>query len=265
MGSRCEIQSCIRIGVRPEHLSTNISKTELYRNWSISLVVNFARYGRGLSCRIDFSHMKTLRSKHRKPISSRPASARERIDQTAYELFSRHGIRAVGIDTVVAHSGVAKMTLYRHYASKDKLALAFLRRREELWTRAWLQEEVERRSRTPGECLLAVFDAFDKWFRRSDFEACSFAKALLEQSDPRHPVRKAAQAHIATSRAFLRRLAEDAGAPNPDRFARQWQILMMGSIIAAYAGDMNAARRARDVGSLLLASAGVAIGKTVRA
>jgi len=61
------------------------------------------------------------------------------MDQTAYELFFRLGIRAVETDTVVAHSGVAKMTLYRHYASKDKLALPFPRRRDELWTRTWLQ------------------------------------------------------------------------------------------------------------------------------
>jgi AcrR family transcriptional regulator len=209
--------------------------------------------------------MKVPRSTHRKPISSRPASARERIDQTAYELFSRHGIRAVGIDTVVAHAGVAKMTLYRHYPSKDKLALAFLRRREELWTRTWLQAEVERRARVPEERLLAVFDVFDRWFRRSDFEGCSFAKALLEQSDPRHPVRNAAVRHIETIGALLRQWVEDAGVRNPGRVARQWQILMMGSIVAAHAGDMNAARRAREVGTLLLAREGVAISRTVRA
>ncbi len=107
----------------------------------------------------------------------RPASARERIDRTAYELFSRHGIRAVGVDTISARSGVAKMTLYRHYPSKDDLALTFLRRREELWTRGWLQREVERRAQKPGERLLAVFDVFDKWFRRSDFEGCSFRRS----------------------------------------------------------------------------------------
>jgi AcrR family transcriptional regulator len=209
--------------------------------------------------------MKAPRSQHRNSVSSRPASARERIDQTAYELFSRHGIRAVGVDTVVAHSGVAKMTLYRHYVSKDKLALAFLCRREELWTRAWLQEEVERRAKTPGERLLAVFDTFDAWFRRSDFEGCSFAKALLEQSDPRHPVRNAAVRHIETIRALLRQWIKDAGVRNSDRFARQWQILMMGSIIAAYAGDLNAAKRARELGVLLLEREGIVIGKSNRA
>jgi AcrR family transcriptional regulator len=205
--------------------------------------------------------MKTARTKDRKPPSARPASARERIDQTSYDLFSRHGVRAVGIDTVVADSGVAKMTLYRHYPSKDKLALAFLRRREELWTRAWLQEEVERRSKIPSERLLAVFDAFDTWFRRSDFEGCSFAKVLLEQSDRKHPVRIATVRHIETIRALLRQWIEETGVSDPDGLARQWQILMMGSIIAAYAGDRNAAGRARELGTLLLAREGIAIRK----
>ena len=194
-------------------------------------------------------------------LPSRPASARERIDQTAYELFSRHGIRAVGVDTISARSGVAKMTLYRHYPSKDDLALAFLRRREELWTRSWLQQEVERRAQAPAERLLAVFDVFDKWFRRSDFEGCSFVKVLLEHDDPEHPVRRAAEAHIETIRAFLRQLAEEAGVRAADGFARQWQIVMMGSIVAAYAGDRDAARRAKELGSLLLARAGIRTGK----
>jgi len=171
----------------------------------------------------------------------------------------------VGIDTIVARAGVAKMTLYRHYPSKEDLALAFLRRREELWTRSWLQRQARRRGRTPGEQLLAIFDAFDKWFRRSDFEGCAFAKVLLEHDAPGHPVRNAAAAHLETIRAFVKQLAEQAGVRDADGFARRWQMVMMGSIVAAHAGDMDAARRARDVGLLLLAREGVAIGRTVRA
>ena len=197
--------------------------------------------------------------------ASRPASTRERIDRTAYELFSRHGIRAVGVDTISARSGVAKMTLYKHYPSKEELALAFLRRREELWTRSWLQQEVERRARPPAERLLAVFDVFDKWFRRSDFEGCSFVKVLLEHGDPGHPVRKAAGAHIETVREFLRGLAADAGVHDADAFARQLQMVMMGSIVAAYAGDRDAARRAKEIGLLLLARSGVRTGKGAQA
>lgn len=180
------------------------------------------------------------------------AGARERILQTAYELFSRHGIRAVGVDTVIARSGVAKMTLYRHYPSKDKLALAFLRRREELWTRAWLQTEVERRAASPRERLLAIFDVFDKWFRRADFEGCSFINVLLEIDDRAHPVRSATVHHLEVIRSFLRELAGDAGVRDPEGFARQWHILMKGSIVAAGEGDRDAARRAQDIGRLLL-------------
>ncbi len=201
-----------------------------------------------------------------RPHRSAPRSigARERIDRTAYQLFSRHGIRAVGIDTIVAHAGVAKMTLYRHYPSKDDLALAFLRRREELWTRSWLQREAKRRGRTPGEQLLAIFDVFDKWFRRSDFEGCAFAKVLLEHDAPGHPVRDAALAHLETIRAFVKELAEQASVRDADGFARRWQMLMIGSIVIAYAGDRDAALRAKEIGLLLLAREGVALRKSSR-
>jgi AcrR family transcriptional regulator len=183
--------------------------------------------------------------------------ARERIDYAAYELFSRHGVRAVGVDAVVARSGVAKKTLYFHYPSKEKLALAFLQRREELWTKAWLQEGVNRRARRPADRLLAVFDIFNSWFHRSDYEGCAFIRVLFEHNDPKHPIRKSTEDHIRTVRDFVRQLAEEARVRDPDGFARQWQIVMMGSIIAAYAGDRDAARRARKLGVLLLADAGI--------
>ena len=183
--------------------------------------------------------------------------ARERIDRAAYELFSRHGVRAVGVDAVVARANVAKKTLYLHYPSKEKLALAFLRRREELWTHAWLQEGVNRRARRPADRLVAVFDLFDSWFHRPDYEACAFIRVLFEHDDPKHPIRKSTEDHIRTIRDFVRQLAEEARVRDPDGFARQWQIVMMGSIIAAYAGDRDAARRAKKLGVLLLADAGI--------
>jgi AcrR family transcriptional regulator len=179
-------------------------------------------------------------------------SARERIDHCAYELFSRRGVRAVGIDEVVERSGVAKMTLYRHYASKDELVMAFLQRREERWTHAWLQAEVERRGGSAADRLLAVFDVFDGWFRRADFEGCSFISVMLQITEPEHPVRRAAVRHLEEIRRFLERLAAEAGADDPDALARQWHILMKGSIIAAGEGDVEAARRAREIAQHLL-------------
>src|SRR4051812_3988985 len=73
------------------------------------------------------------------PAAAPPAgkSARERIPETASELFFRHGIRAVGIDTIIARSGVAKMSLYRHFASKDDLVVAFLEWRNRTYWEWW--------------------------------------------------------------------------------------------------------------------------------
>jgi AcrR family transcriptional regulator len=185
------------------------------------------------------------------------SSGRERLLATAYELFSRHGTRAVGVDRIIEQSGVAKMTLYRNFASKDELILAFLERREEQWTRAWLQSEVEARASTPAGRLLAIFDTFGEWFARDGFEGCSFINVMLEVTDAEHPVRDAAVRHLAAIRAFLAGLAEDAGIADPDAFARQWHILMKGSIVAAAEGDSQAAARARELGELLLERHGV--------
>src|SRR6185312_7326169 len=101
-------------------------------------------------------------------------SGRERVLETAYRLFSAHGTRAVGVDRIIAEAGTAKMTLYRNFASKDDLIVAFLAAREQRWTRGWLQAEVERRATTPRARLLAIFDVFGEWFAREDFEGCSF-------------------------------------------------------------------------------------------
>ena len=186
-------------------------------------------------------------------------SGRERVLAAAYELFSRYGTRAVGVDRIIEESGVAKMTLYRNFASKDELILAFLERREERWTRAWLQAEVEARASTPGGRLLAVFDTFGDWFARDGFEGCSFINVMLEVAEPGHPVHDAAVRHLAAIRAFLAGLAEEAGIADADAFARQWHILMKGSIVAAAEGDAQAAARARDLGRLLLERHGVAV------
>ena len=93
---------------------------------------------------------------------------------------------------------------------------------------------------------------FDGWFRKADYEACSFLKVLLEHSDARHPVRVAVKGHIRTIRSLLADLAAEAQVRDPRRFAQQWQMLMMGCIVAAYAGERDAARRAREVARLLL-------------
>jgi AcrR family transcriptional regulator len=193
------------------------------------------------------------------PAEHQRSSPRDRILETAYELFSRRGTRAVGVDAIVAESGVAKMSLYRNFASKDDLILAFLEMREQRWTRDWLRSEVEARASTPAARLLAIFDVFGAWFARDDFEGCSFINVMLEIDDRGHAVRQASVERLATIRDFLHELAEGAGVADPDAFARQWHILMKGSIVAAAEGDLQAAARAQELGALLLAHHGIAV------
>jgi AcrR family transcriptional regulator len=180
---------------------------------------------------------------------------RERLVTAAYELFARHGVQAVGIDAIIERSGVARQTLYRHFGSKQELVLAFLQRREEVWTYGWLAAEVQRREHDPRRRLLAIFDVFDEWFRDPEFEGCSFINVMLEHPAPDHPLHQAAAGYLARIRALLRELATDAGIADPSGFARQWHILMKGSIVAAGEGDRDAARRAKQMGRVLLGQA----------
>ncbi|MGH2894624.1 MAG: TetR/AcrR family transcriptional regulator [Solirubrobacteraceae bacterium] len=180
---------------------------------------------------------------------------RERLVTAAYELFARGGVQAVGIDAIIERSCVARQTLYRHFGSKQELVLAFLERREEVWTHGWLAAEVRRREHDPRRRLLAIFDVFDEWFRDPDFEGCSFINVMLEHPAPDHPLHQAAAGYLARIRALLKELAADAGIPDPGGFARQWHILMKGSIVAAGEGDRDAARRAKHMGRVLLADA----------
>jgi len=182
---------------------------------------------------------------------ARAPDARERILDAAYELYSRRAIRDVGVDEVIERAGVAKATLYRHFPSKDDLVIAFLERREERWTLAWVEAEARRRGTTPEDQLLAIFELFDEWFHRDDFEACSFVNVLLEMG-PAHPVGRASVRHLETIRSVVRSLAEEAALRDPESFARSWHILMKGSIVSATEGDAEAAQRAKSMARLLI-------------
>ncbi|WP_433723914.1 TetR/AcrR family transcriptional regulator [Nocardia sp. CA-129566] len=178
--------------------------------------------------------------------------ARERILSTAYDLFTRRGIRAVGTDEVIDVAGVAKATLYRHFPSKDDLVLAVLQRREQVWTIGLVEQQSRLRGSTPEEQLLAIFDVFDDWFHtREDFDGCSFINVLLELGAA-HPAGAASIQYLDNVRAIVRERAEAAGLREPDDFARSWHILMKGSIISAAEGDLQAARRAQAMARTLI-------------
>ena len=181
----------------------------------------------------------------------RPGQARERLIRAAYDLFTRKGIAQVGVDAIVARSGCAKASLYANFKSKDDLALAYLELREKLWTRDWLEAEIRSRTPDPKAQLLVIFDIFDEWFRRRDFEGCAFINVLLEaRADG--SVRDAAAANLATVRSIVAEVARAAELDEPKNLARVWHILMKGAIISACEGDRHAAVGAQWMARLVL-------------
>lgn len=176
--------------------------------------------------------------------------AASRITDAAYDLFSRNGVRAVGVDRIIAEAHVTKRTFYRHHISKDELVLAFLEERWRRWTHGWLQASVERSAPDTPYRALAVFDALDEWFRRPDYEGCSFIRTLDEF--PGGLVHDAAVRQLDLVRAMLAEDAAEAGVARPEEFSYQIQILMMGSMVSALRGDLDAAQRAREVAVLIL-------------
>jgi AcrR family transcriptional regulator len=176
---------------------------------------------------------------------------RERLLDAAYDLFAAHGVKRVGVNEILAKSRCAKASLYDHFESKVELAIAFLDRREALWTRGWLETEIKRRTSDPKKRLLAIFDVFDEWFHKKSFEGCSFINVLLE-SNAGSPVHRAAAIHLSKIRSVVRGLASDANLREPETFAQAWHMLMKGSIIAACEGNQKAAREAKRAAQLIL-------------
>lgn len=177
---------------------------------------------------------------------------RERILNAAYELFGRRGIRAVGTDEVIERAGVAKATLYRHFATKNDLVLAVLERREQLWTYGLIEAQSHLRGSTPEERLLAIFDVLHDWFQHGDsYEGCSFINVLLELGRD-HPAGQASIVHIDNVRDIVRQRALAAGLLEVEDFVQSWHILMKGAIILAAVGDLNAAQHAQKMARTLI-------------
>ena len=180
------------------------------------------------------------------------ASRRDQLIDTALDLFNRNGYHATGIDRILAESGVAKMTLYNHFGSKDALIEAALTTRDARW-RAWFRDAVARRAETPRGRLLAVFDALDEWFDRPDFHGCMFIRAAGEYTDPDDPIHAAAATHQRLVLAELRDLAAAAGARRPARLARELMLMVLGAIVATQvSGPVAAGQTAKKAAAVLI-------------
>ena len=182
---------------------------------------------------------------------------RDHLVDTALTLFKRHGFHATGIDRVIAEAGVARMTLYNHFKSKDDLILAVLRRRDELF-RDWFIHRLEEITDDPRERLLAQFDVLGEWFSAGDFTGCMFINASAEFADGDDPIHQAAAEHKALVLDYIESMTRAAGATRPRALAASLFLLTEGAIVTAHVmGRSDAALAARRTAEVLLRDAGI--------
>jgi AcrR family transcriptional regulator len=156
--------------------------------------------------------------------------ARRRVLDAADALFYAEGIRAVGIDRIIAEAGVAKATFYHHFAAKDDLVRAYVEEQSAMVRRATVP-----RGETPEETVLSVFDGIGEFACGPGFRGCAFINAAAEYPDPAHPVRQAVAAHRAWFHGVLRDLL--AARPDADRLAAMLVLIRDGLVIGGYLDD----------------------------
>jgi AcrR family transcriptional regulator len=181
-------------------------------------------------------------------------NARVQLVDTALDLFDRHGFHAVGIDRILSEAGLAKMTLYHHFDSKEALIIAALEKRDAAF-RVKFAAALEGAAAGRAE-LLAMFDAIEAWTREPSFKGSLFDKAAAEYGEKEHPVKKAVLAHKAWLFGEVRRAAAASGASDPVKLAAELFLLIEGAVLAAaVTGDRTAARRAKAAAETLIAAA----------
>jgi AcrR family transcriptional regulator len=159
---------------------------------------------------------------------ARPSAARERILDTAFRLFYAHGIRGVGIDRIIAESGVAKATFYRHFPAKDDLVLAYLDKVDRIWSEQ-LRSAAAAAGEEPADQLMGMFDALATACRRDAYRGCAFINAAAE-TEAGTPIHDRTLAHKDAVRAWVRDLAARAGAADPQALARALTLLLDGGL-----------------------------------
>lgn len=169
-------------------------------------------------------------------------SARDKVFATARDLFLREGFRAVGVDTVVAASGVAKTTLYRWFPTKDDLVLAVLDSRDEEFWAQW-EATAERHMGRPREELLAQVKWIARYIAGDDSRGCTFLNAAAEFTDPAHAVRDRVARNKQTLRRRLLSLCMAAGAPDAALLADQLALMIDGAFAGSEALGKNGPAR----------------------
>lgn len=200
--------------------------------------------------------MEKISNKTAKDLFGRPEPAtttRDRLIETALNLFYMDGFHAVGLDRILAEVGVTKTTFYNHFESKEDLVIAAIRRRDEWETQTFSRMVQERAGYEPRAMLLAMFDVLDEWFTNDDFLGCLYINACAEFPSRHDPVHQVAADHYREAERTLHQIAEAAGADDPTTLARQLVLLIQGAFARRLViHDDSAAAAAKEAAELLL-------------
>jgi AcrR family transcriptional regulator len=181
-------------------------------------------------------------------------AARDRILETATRLFYARGLRSVGVDTIIAESGVAKATFYKHFPAKDDLITAYLEKVDRAWT-GQLHAAAAAAGPAPADQLVGLFDALGSACRRDGYRGCGFINAAAE-SLPGTSAHARTIVHKQQVREWMEALARDAGAAQPEQLARALSLVLDGALAnGALDADPDAVESARDTAALLVRAA----------
>lgn len=189
------------------------------------------------------------------PSDTRSHSRRDQLLETATELFYRNGCHTTGIDKVLAEAGVAKMTLYKHFKSKDNLVLAVCERFHEK-VRDEFEEAVNEEGLSARQRLEAIFDFMEDWSRREEFWGCPSINLAVQYPEHDHPIHQAAREHKEFRVQYVQHLAEEARLANPEELARELTLLIEGvTVMVQVTGDQSLVHSARKAAQTLIAQA----------
>jgi Transcriptional regulator len=184
-------------------------------------------------------------------MNKKTTDTRDKILKTAEHLIYQNGIHAMGMDLLVKTSGVARKSIYRHFANKEDVASAALTERDERWM-LWFRTESDK-GETPQDRILNMFTVLKSWFESEGFRGCAFINTAGEVGDPEDPVRQIAKMHKQKLLDYALELSGQLGVEHPAVLARQLLILLEGAITMSYVmGDWNAADNAREIAKLML-------------
>jgi len=159
------------------------------------------------------------------------ASPKDKLFQTAARLFYQHGYRATGVDTIASESGIGKMTLYRHFPSKDDLIVAYLKDSNEVFWNHF--EQITKDAPTPREKLMQFFEALQDYVLTPACYGCPFLNVVSEYPETDYFGHQVAIEHKQAVRERFYQLAQEAGAPQPEALANALFLLMDGAYMAA--------------------------------